>query len=126
MKYKKRQALEACSNVETVHVDASLDTASSFHINEEDIIIQHTTYTAPIYVAETHAAFLGLKQIYNHASVRNFDRHTTYQLHTKSYPKNNISLIDNFINLFFFILQCFIDFRIVQFNIIEVKANCLI
>ena len=107
MKYKIRQALEACSNVETVHVDASLDTASSFHINEEDIIIQHTTYTAPIYVAETHAAFLGLKQIYNHASVRNFDRHTTYQLHTDNcivyYMLNKGRCKTKYINSYFLI-----------------------
>ena len=84
MKYNKRQALEACSNVETVHVDPSLNTASSFHINEEDVVTEPTEYTAPIYVAETHAAFLGLRQIFKHAIDHKFNKHTTYQLHTDS------------------------------------------
>ena len=82
MKFNRRQTLEACNNVEIVHVDASLTTACSFHINDEDLISEPITYTAPIYVAEIHAAFLGLQQILNHAIVNSHSKQTAYQLFT--------------------------------------------
>ena len=34
MIYNKRQVLEACSNLQTVHVDPSLNSTCTFHINE--------------------------------------------------------------------------------------------
>ena len=77
MKFNRRQTLEACNNVEIVHVDASLTTACSFHINDEDLKSEPIEYTAPIY-----AAFLGLQQILTHAIVHNYNKHTTYQLFT--------------------------------------------
>ena len=82
MIYNKRQALEACSTVETVHVDASLTTACSFFITNQEVVTEPTTYTAPIYVAETHAAFLDLKQIFEHAVANNYNKTTTHQLFT--------------------------------------------
>ena len=84
---------------------------------------QPTTYTAPIYVAEAHAAFLGLRQIFDHAIAYNYNKNTTDQMFTDNcivyYMINKGKPRTNYINSYFLIN--FLVFYTLLNNLINIE-----
>ena len=119
MGFNRNQRVESCTKIHTIHVDASLSHASTFHLKEEHIEAEAIEFIAPIYVGEIYAAFMGLKRLINHAR-----GYSSYQLYTDNsivyYMLNKgrtqLKFINNYFHIhflvFFTLINNFINIKI--------------